>query len=222
MTGPAFIPPLRFRALTSVYDLACRSMGLGDRFRRFEIALLADSPRRVLEVGCGTGELLRFVAERFPAAELTGLDLDAEALGRARRKLDAAGARAELVPGRGDSLPFPDGSFDLVLSSLMLHHLDTETKVRALKEWRRVLDKDGSLLLVDLGVPRTFLTRVLLWPLRFHILEEQADNFRGRVPELLRTAGFDFEEAGVYGSVVVAYRARPSSGGATDSELTAS
>ena len=93
----------------------------------------------------------------------------------------------------------------------MLHHLETQTKERALAEWRRVLDENGLLLLVDLGVPRSLLTRMLLWPLRFHILEEQADNFRGRVPGMLRSAGFVFEEVGVYGSVVVAYRARRTS-----------
>lgn len=204
-----FIPPLRFRALTPIYDLACRAIGLGERLRRFEIALLASaSPRRILEVGCGTGELLRFAGARFPQAALAGLDPDASALGRARRKLEEAGRSAELVEGRAESLPFPDASFDLVLSSLMLHHLDTATKVRALAEWRRVLDPRGLLLLVDFGVPRSLLTKILLWPLRFPILEEQADNFRGRVPAMLRSAGFVFEEAGVYGSVVVAYRAR--------------
>jgi SAM-dependent methyltransferase len=77
MADHKFIPPLRFRALTSVYDLACRTMGLGDRLRRFEIGLLSgDAPRRILEVGCGTGELLRFIGKRFPTAQLTGLDPD--------------------------------------------------------------------------------------------------------------------------------------------------
>lgn len=204
-----FIPPLRLRSLTPIYDVACRAMGLGDRLRRFEVGLLAGlSPRRILEVGCGTGELLRFAGDRFPDASLTGLDPDADALARARRKLQAAGRTAELVTGYAQSLPFPDASFDLVLSSLMLHHLDSETKVRALAEWRRVLDPAGSLLLVDFGVPRSLLAKILLWPLRFEILEEQADNFRGRVPGMLTAAGLAFEEVGVYGSVVVAYRAR--------------
>jgi ubiquinone/menaquinone biosynthesis C-methylase UbiE len=209
MPERSFIPPLRFPSLTPIYDVACRVVGLGERLRRFEIALLADaSPRRILEVGCGTGELLRYAGARFPRAALTGLDPDATALERARRKLEEAGRSADVVQGRAESLPFPDASFDLVLSSLMLHHLETATKVRALTEWRRVLDHRGLLLLVDLGVPRSFLTKILLWPLRYPILEEQADNFRGRVPSMLRAAGFAFEEAGVYGSVVVAYHAR--------------
>jgi demethylmenaquinone methyltransferase/2-methoxy-6-polyprenyl-1,4-benzoquinol methylase/phosphoethanolamine N-methyltransferase len=210
MPGRDHIPPLRFHALTPVYDLACRLLGLGESLRRFEIGLLEKvAPRRILEVGCGTGVLLRLVGSRFPGATLRAIDPDGAALASARQRLDGARIEAELVLGRAESLPFPDGSFDLVLSSLMLHHLDTETKVKALAEWRRVLEPGGLLLLVDFGVPRSLLTKVLLWPLRFRILEEQADNFRGRVPEMLRAAGFAFEEAGVYGSVVVAYRARP-------------
>lgn len=209
MNERSFIPALRFRALTPVYDLACRAFGLGERLRRFEIALLPDScPRRILEVGCGTAELLRFAGDRFPRAALTGLDPDAAALSRASGKLEDAGRTAELVLGRAEALPFPDASFDLVLSSLMLHHLDSATKVRALTEWRRVLDPRGLLLLVDFGIPRSPLTKVLLWPLRFPILEEAADNFRGRIPSMLREAGFVFEEAGVYGSMIVGYRAR--------------
>jgi ubiquinone/menaquinone biosynthesis C-methylase UbiE len=209
MADGKFIPPLRFRALTPVYDLACRTVGLGDRLRRFEMALLSGAaPRRILEVGCGTGELLRFVGEQYPTARLTGVDPDSSALERARRKLDAAGVKADLVSGRAESLVFPDGSFDLVLSSLMLHHLETRAKIRALEEWGRVLEPGGLLLLADFGVPRSLLTKVLFWPLRFPIFEEQADNFRGRVPAMLRAAGFVFEEAGVYGSVIVAYRAQ--------------
>jgi hypothetical protein len=52
-----------------------------------------------------------------------------------------------------------------------------------------------------------------LWPLRFDLFEEQPDNFRGRVPGLLRAAGFIFEEVGVYRSAIVAYQARPTASG---------
>jgi ubiquinone/menaquinone biosynthesis C-methylase UbiE len=91
----------------------------------------------------------------------------------------------------------------------MLHHLDRATKLLALREWRRVLAPGGRLVLVDFGVPRSRLAWLLLWPLRFDLFEEQSDNFRGRVPGLLRAAGFGFEEVGVYRSAIVAYVAHP-------------
>jgi ubiquinone/menaquinone biosynthesis C-methylase UbiE len=204
-----FIPPARFHSLTRCYDRLCRVLGLGEALRRFEIALLdPESPSRVLEVGCGTGELLRSLARRFPRAALTGLDPDPEALTLAGDKLRRDGLEARLVPGRAESLPFAVSSFDLVVSSLMIHHLPTTTKVQALRECRRVLDPGGTFLLVDFGPPRSWVARILLWPLRFPIFEEQADNLRGRLPAMLAEAGFSFEEVGVYRSVLTAFRAR--------------
>jgi ubiquinone/menaquinone biosynthesis C-methylase UbiE len=90
----------------------------------------------------------------------------------------------------------------------MIHHLPTTTKVQALRECRRVLDPGGTFLLVDFGPPRSWVARILLWPLRFPIFEEQADNLRGRLPAMLAEAGFSFEEVGVYRSVLTAFRAR--------------
>lgn len=207
---PRFIPAARFRFLTPAYDSICRAVGLGEALRRFETRIIDGLPRgRVLEVGCGTGELLAAIASSSPGSSVTGLDPDGDALRIARQKLRDRGLEARLVPGRAEVLPFEDGSFDLVVSSLMLHHLGTSTKARALREWRRVLAPRGALLLVDFGVPRTPWLRLVLWPLRFHVLEEQADNFRGRIPAMLAQAGFDFQEVAVYRSVVVAYLGRP-------------
>lgn len=204
-----FVPAARFSALTPVYDFACRLIGLGARFRAFERALLEDTPvGRVLEVGCGTGELLVELARRYPGAEVVGLDPDPAALGIARRKLEGARLPARLDQGLAATLPYPDASFDLVVSSLMLHHLDTSNKLRMLRECRRVLTGRGQLVLVDFGQPRNGIARWLTWPLRFRIFEEQADNFRGRVPELMTAAGLAFEVVGTYGPIVVAYRAR--------------
>lgn len=205
-----YVPALRYHWLTPVYDLACRAMGLGERLRRFEVGLLDDlEPRLILEVGCGTGELLRFVARRFPKALLTGLDADPQVLERARGKLAQQGIPATLVPGLAQELPFQTGTFDLVLSSLMLHHLDTESKLRALRDWRRVLAPGGTLVLVDFGRPTSLPVRAITWPLRFHILEEQGDNFRGRVPGMLKDAGFHPKVAGTHGPLVTAWRGSP-------------
>jgi 2-polyprenyl-3-methyl-5-hydroxy-6-metoxy-1,4-benzoquinol methylase len=80
--------------------------------------------QRVLEVGCGTGNLLTALGRRRLGLEAVGIDPDPAALSRARRKA----ARGKL-PIRYDrafagELPLPDDAFDRVLSALMLHHLD--------------------------------------------------------------------------------------------------
>lgn len=207
----AHIPPARLRALTPVYDVFCRALGLGRSFRGFQLDVLSRfTPRSVLEVGCGTGELLRSMSRRFPGSAVTGIDPDPDALAIARRKLGEDRLRANLVPARAEALPFEAASFDLVVSSLMLHHLATATKRRALAECRRVLAPGGTFALFDLGVPRSRLLRFALWPLRFNVLEEQADNFRGLVPGLVKDAAFEIVETFVYGGVVYAWIARAS------------
>lgn len=202
-----FIPGARFRFLTPLYDGLCSLVGLGRKLRRFELSLLeGTAPHSVLEVGCGTGELLAGVAARFPGAEVMGLDADPVALAIAARKLEGRRLTVRLVHGRAESLPFRDASFDLVLSSLMLHHLPAASKVAALREWRRVLSPSGALLLVDFGRAHSWLPRAATWPLR--PFEHVADNLRGRIPWMLEQAGFAYEEVGTYGAVVIAIRAR--------------
>ena len=205
------IPAARFRFLTPLYDRLCSLVGLGRRLRRFELSLIeGPAPQSVLDVGCGTGELLAVIATRFPSAEVTGLDADPDALAIAARKLEGRRLTARLVPGRAESLPFRDASFDLVLSSLMLHHLPAASKLAALREWRRVLTPTGALLLVDFGRARSWLARAATRPLR--PFEHVADNLRGRIPWMLEQTGFAHEEVGIYGAVVIAIRARPAPG----------
>jgi demethylmenaquinone methyltransferase/2-methoxy-6-polyprenyl-1,4-benzoquinol methylase/phosphoethanolamine N-methyltransferase len=205
----AFIPAARFHALTPVYDRLCRLLGLGAGLRRFEMGLLEGlQPWAVLEVGCGTGELLAAVAKRFPKAALVGVDPDTAALRRARAKLERFGKRVRFFTERAEALPFPRGSFDLVLSSLMLHHLPAEAKVRAMREWHRVLAPEGVLILVDFGRPDSWWLRALSWPLR--PFEHVADNLRGATPGILTEAGFRHGLAGRFGGLIFAYQARPS------------
>ncbi len=209
MASHHFIPGARFRFLTPSYDRLCRLLGMGDRMRAFEVRAIGPvAGKRVLEVGCGTGELLRSVARDSTAARLVGLDPDQGMIEQAGAKFRAAGIRAELLRGYAEALPFPDGSFDVVLSSLMFHHLDGPTKRAALREWRRMLAPGGVLVLVDFGVPRSALLRALTWPARLGLFEQVAENLRGRVPVLLDEAGFSSEEVGRYGDLIVAYVAR--------------
>jgi ubiquinone/menaquinone biosynthesis C-methylase UbiE len=104
---------------------------------------------RVLEIGCGTALQLR--RYRGDGRRLVGLDLDPEMLARARVNLGADGA---LFQGDAGALPFADGSFDLVLGSLMLHEMPTAVRDATMAEARRVLAPGGSVLLVDFAARR--------------------------------------------------------------------
>ena len=104
------------------------------------------SPRRILEVGCGTGELLLACSRKWPQAELSGLDLSAHMLEKARAK--DYGRKARLVEGNVYAPPFEDGSFDLVVNSISSHFY--EDGPRAFGEMGRVTAPGGRLLQASL------------------------------------------------------------------------
>lgn len=108
------------------------------------------APRRILDLGCGTGRLLRRAAGRFPGAGLVGLDVSARMLERARalhRGLD--GDRLSLVRGDAAHQPFADGSFDAVVCVACSHHWSDPNAVFA--EIRRVTEARGVLVLAHLA-----------------------------------------------------------------------
>lgn len=116
-----------------------------------EIALTATpAPERVLDVGCGSGYLLRLLASRCPGAtELTGVD-------PAPGMIKVAAASAPFIPGNerlrfsvgvAEHLPFRDGSFDLVVSVTSFDHWSDQQA--GLAECHRVLVPGGHLILVD-------------------------------------------------------------------------
>ena len=93
---------------------------------------------RVLDVGCGTGIMLDHLA---PYGRPTGLDFSATALDFCRKR----GAE-QLVQGRGEQLPFADGSFDAVTAFGVVEHIDADQL--AVAEWARVLRPGGRLVLL--------------------------------------------------------------------------
>jgi len=105
---------------------------------------------RALELGIGTGETARRVLARHPSASLIGLDASAEMLDRARHTLP--GDRVELRVARLED-PLPDGPFDVVISTLAIHHLDGRGKAQLFQRAARVLAPGGRLVLADVIIP---------------------------------------------------------------------
>jgi ubiquinone/menaquinone biosynthesis C-methylase UbiE len=144
-----YIPGLGKQFLMPFYDVAHHVFGL-QRLHQEMITLAGlRGGHRVLDVGCCTANLLRTAGRCHPGVALVGLDPDPTALARARRKARRAGLDMRLDRGFAQELPYPDGSFDRVFSSLMLHHLDNASKDALLAEVRRVLRPDGLLVLAD-------------------------------------------------------------------------
>lgn len=104
----------------------------------------ADGPlRTVLDVGCGTGRFLRVASTRWPQAQLFGVDPAEQMISEAKR----LNPIAEFKISTAESLPFPDQSFDLVVSSLSFHHWANQ--VKGLHEIARVLRPGGRFCLAD-------------------------------------------------------------------------
>ena len=143
---------------------------------------------RVLDVGCGTGTLAVMLKQKHPQVTVVALDPDTKALQRAKHKAEHAGVAIEFVHGFGDSIPYPNGSFDRVLSSFMLHHLTLDGKRATLADIARVLKPDGSLHVLDFvsakDRPRGVIARML------HADDHLSDSGEGRTTALLDAAGF--------------------------------
>jgi demethylmenaquinone methyltransferase/2-methoxy-6-polyprenyl-1,4-benzoquinol methylase/phosphoethanolamine N-methyltransferase len=114
------------------------------------VELAAPAPgEHVLDVGCGTGTLAIALKSRVGGGEVHGIDASAEMIAVARAKAAKAGSDVGFQVAPVEELPFPDASFDLVTSSLMLHHLPDDVKWRGLAQVRRVLRPAGRFMAVD-------------------------------------------------------------------------
>lgn len=138
----------RLGGMARVYDLVCSIGGLGTGFKRRIVELgELEQDHRVLDVGCGTGVLARLAKER--AREVAGIDAAVEMIAAAQSKAERDGLDVEFQAALIEDLPYPDGHFDVVFSSLMIHHLPPDLKLRGLHEVLRVLKVGGRFVVAD-------------------------------------------------------------------------
>jgi ubiquinone/menaquinone biosynthesis C-methylase UbiE len=138
----------------------------------------APAPRRVLDVGSGTGYALRQLAERLPAAtELVGIDLAPGMVRTAHHS--AADGRLRFLIGAAEQLPTADGTFDLIISVTSFDHWADQRA--GIAECARVLAPGGFLILTD-------LFSALLWPTLLTVRKGKART-RSRAASLLAAAG---------------------------------
>jgi len=108
----------------------------------------------VLDVGCGTGTLAIEVQQRVGATgRVVGVDPGTQQIARARYKTARRNLPIEFQVGVIEHLPYPDQTFDVVLSTIMMHHLGDGLKRQGLAEISRVLKQGGRLVIADFKRP---------------------------------------------------------------------
>ncbi len=147
--APSGPPPVNPDVLTEFARLAPRydakwSFYIRATLRETLARLVLGPEDRLLDVGCGTGALLRELARSHPAALLAGVDPVPEMLAVARRGLPP---EVELLEGCAERLPFAEGRFDVIVSCNMFHYL--RQPAAALAEMARVLRPGGRLVITD-------------------------------------------------------------------------
>jgi ubiquinone/menaquinone biosynthesis C-methylase UbiE len=140
------------------YDLMAWVVMLG-RERAFREKLIdlarLKNGESVLDVGCGTGTLAIAAKQGVGSTgKAYGIDASPEMIARADRKAKKAGIEVVFKNGVVEALPFPDAQFDVVFSTLMLHHLPREAREKCAREMRRVLKPGGRVLAVDFSSPQ--------------------------------------------------------------------
>lgn len=140
---------------------------------------------RVLDVGCGPGYLARRAGRVVgPSGRVDGIDPSPEAIAYARRR---ASANVTYTVGAAEDLPYADDTFDVVLSSLALHHIRPDQRAVALAEVRRVLRPNGRLLVVELGPPSDGVVSRIVQKVGGH---GRGDHDLGDLSGLIAEAGF--------------------------------
>jgi len=142
------------------------------------------SEERVLDVGCGTGELLMTIGDKFPELEAAGVDPSREMLQVARQKLADS---VILKEGWAEDLPFQNKSFDVIVSCSAFHFF--KEPMRALREFRRVLKPNGRIVITD-WCHDYFTCRVHDFFLRLFNQAHSKTYGSGECEILLRESGF--------------------------------
>lgn len=190
--GSTYVPALGFHRLTRFYDRVLAVTLKEEKFKQLLVQQAQLQPgMRVLDLGCGTATLTIMLKQACPDANVVGLDGDPTALAIARDKVAAAGTCIELHQAMAYTPPFPPGSFDRVVSSLVFHHLGTDDKRRTLAAVRQLLRPTGELHIADWGKAQNALMRAAFFSIQMlDGFATTTDNARFGLVPFLTQAGF--------------------------------
>jgi ubiquinone/menaquinone biosynthesis C-methylase UbiE len=180
-----FVPAAHWHCLTRFYDPLV-SLFLGNTFKKMVRALTLNGNEKLLDLGCGSGNLLAEIKTRKPSTDLVGVDIDSNILNIAGKKKILRDV--DFIESSITELPFANETFDVAVSSLVFHHLSCDQKKEALNEIFRVLKSGGVFWYFDFGNPVNLFGRLFTWGVKF--IEDIEDNVKNRAPAMIVNAGF--------------------------------
>lgn len=193
MNEVKFIPALRFNFLTSIYDFVFKLTMPEKKFRNDLVDRFKNSENtKAMEFGVGTASNAILAKQKYPAMQVTGVDVDPKILAMAKKKIEETKTSVTLVAYDGQHLPFADSHFDVVFSSLVFHHLIPKDKVNAFAEINRVLKPGGQFVYADWGKPVGMYNTVVFAV--FRIFEgplNTNDHTTGHYHTMIMNAGFE-------------------------------
>ena len=199
MTATQSVPTTKGLVLHKafLYDLLLWFLSRGNEIKMRERALRlarVSEGEKVLDIGCGTGTLA-IAAKRHVGENgmVCGVDASPQMLGRAIKKGRKAGLNIDFRNAAVEALPFPESQFDVVLSTLMLHHLPGKLRDECVREVRRVLKPGGRVLIIDFGPPEAHQKSIID---HFH---HHGHASLPSVIDLVKRAGMEVIESGAVG-----------------------
>jgi ubiquinone/menaquinone biosynthesis C-methylase UbiE len=185
-----FIPALDFPLLTKLFD-SFISFAIPERRIKGDLMdfMNITEEDKILDFGCGTGTLLILGKQKHPEAHFEGIDIDPKILEIAKRKIEKQKLDISVVEYDGGKLPQGNNSINKAMTSLMMHHLSTDKKLKAMQEIFRVLVTGGEFYIADFGMQKNPIF-ILIGNIAAKFEPELKANFTGCLPKLLADAGF--------------------------------
>jgi ubiquinone/menaquinone biosynthesis C-methylase UbiE len=168
------------------YKMKASIMGLNKIHEKVISSIHLKKDELLLDVGSGTGKVLFAISSKIKTPEtLFGVDGSPDMIKIAEAVNERRGKPIKFKIAYADDLPFEDNKFDVVLSTLTLHHIPPDDKPRVVKEMFRVLKPGGRLIITDFGRPRGLHGRIISFLSRAHsYTKDNMDIFHAEIDRL--------------------------------------
>ncbi|EKD28910.1 MAG: hypothetical protein ACD_79C00166G0005 [uncultured bacterium] len=146
----------------------------------------------ILDVGCGTGNLVIFLANKLKNlnCNIWGIDAASKMIDISLRKSKNL-ENTKFFTCASEKLPFENQIFDHVVSTFFFHHIDFDLKIKSLQEIKRVLKKNGKLIIIDVDTPTTLFGKICAWSGYLLFMQSEIkENIQGKLVKAIELSGF--------------------------------